>query len=62
MNGFLRASRIASLALALGLLVAVVRPAPCATPAPAPAVDRLITLDAEDAPLRERAQDPRREG
>ena len=51
MNGFLRASRNASLALALGLLAAMVQPAPCATPASAPAVARLITLDAEDAPL-----------
>ena len=51
MNRFLRASRDASLGLALGLLAPLVRPAPCAAAAPAPAVDRLITLDAEDAPL-----------
>ena len=51
MNGFLRVSRTASLALALGLLCATVRPALCASPAPAPGVVRLITLDAEDAPL-----------
>jgi len=50
-NGFLRVSRNASLALALGLLCAMVRPAPCATPAPEPGAIRLITLDAEDAPL-----------
>jgi type IV pilus secretin PilQ/predicted competence protein len=52
-NGFLRVSRNASLALALalGLICATVRPAPCATPAPAPGAVRLITLDAEDAPL-----------
>ena len=49
MNRFLRASRIASLALALGLLAAMARPALCAAPAPGAA--RLITLDAEDAPL-----------
>jgi type IV pilus secretin PilQ/predicted competence protein len=48
-NRFLRASRIASLALALGLLAAMARPALCAAPAPGAA--RLITLDAEDAPL-----------
>ena len=53
MNRFFRASREASLALglALGLLAPLVLPAPCATAAPALAVDRLITLDAEDAPL-----------
>ena len=51
MNGFLRASRTTSLALALGLLAVMARPALCAVPAPAPAAARLITLDAEDAPL-----------
>jgi type IV pilus assembly protein PilQ len=50
-NGFLRVSRIAFLALALGLLCAMARPALCATPAPASSAVRLITLDAEDAPL-----------
>jgi len=52
-NRFLRASRDASLALglALGLIAPLVRPAPCAAAAPGLAVDRLITLDAEDAPL-----------
>lgn len=51
MNRFLRASRDASLALglALGLLTPLVRPAICA--AAAPDAVRLITLDAEDAPL-----------
>jgi len=48
-NGFLRASRFAALALALGWSAVAVRPASAAAPAPAPA--RLITLDAEDAPL-----------
>jgi type IV pilus assembly protein PilQ len=48
-NGFLRAALNLSLALGLGLLVVLPRPA-LAAAAPA-MVDRLITLDAEDAPL-----------
>ena len=50
MNGLLRASRLALLVLALGSLPTPVRTAAAATAA-APAVSRLITLDAEDAPL-----------
>ncbi len=52
MHRFLRASRNVSLAVGLGLLAVLVRPVLGAAPATAPAVvDRLITLDAEDAPL-----------
>jgi len=50
-NGFLRASRVAALTLALGLLAAGFRPAPAAALAAVPAASPLITLDAEDAPL-----------